>query len=98
VFEWRAGQEGGERAEAEFAAMCGTDAATYHRDRPGMSAFALEDSVVYHTYSTMRADWTALGACTSGSTAPPRGATRRASGGAATAGTAASDAGGRLRH
>src|SRR5437879_99030 len=31
----------------------------------------------------MRADWTASGACTSGSTAPPRGATRRASGGAA---------------
>jgi predicted dithiol-disulfide oxidoreductase (DUF899 family) len=53
VFEWRAGQEGGgEGADAEFAAMCGTDAATYHRDRPGMSAFALEDGVVYHTYST----------------------------------------------
>src|SRR2546425_7626856 len=53
VFEWRAGQEGGgEGAEAKFAAMCGTDAATYHRDRPGMSAFALEDRVVYHTYST----------------------------------------------
>ena len=52
VFQWRAGQEGGgEGAEAEFAAMCGTDAATYHRDRPGMSAFALEDGVVYHTYS-----------------------------------------------
>src|SRR6266540_1346144 len=32
----------------------------------------------------MPADWTASGACTSGSTAPPRGATRRASGGAAT--------------
>src|SRR5881396_1936198 len=32
----------------------------------------------------MRADWTASGACTSGSTARPRGATRRASGGAAT--------------
>jgi predicted dithiol-disulfide oxidoreductase (DUF899 family) len=53
VFEWRAGQEGGgEQAEAKFAAMCGTDAATYHRDRPGMSAFVLEDGVVYHTYST----------------------------------------------
>jgi predicted dithiol-disulfide oxidoreductase (DUF899 family) len=36
----------------ELAAMCGTDAATYGRDRPGMSAFALEDGVVYHTYST----------------------------------------------
>src|SRR5207248_2593730 len=32
----------------------------------------------------MRADWTASGACTSGSTAHPRGAMRRASGGAAT--------------
>jgi predicted dithiol-disulfide oxidoreductase (DUF899 family) len=51
--EWRAGQEGGGAvAEAKFAAMCGTDAPTYHRDRPGMSAFALEDGAVYHTYST----------------------------------------------
>ncbi len=37
---------------ARFAAMCGTDAATFVRDRPGMSAFALEDRVIYHTYST----------------------------------------------
>ncbi len=35
-----------------FAVSCGTDAATYRRDRPGMSAFVLEDGVVYHTYST----------------------------------------------
>src|SRR3989440_997255 len=35
----------------------------------------------------MRADWTASGACSSGSTAPPRGATRRAPGGAATTST-----------
>ncbi len=34
------------------AAMTGTDVATYTRERPGMSAFALEDGVVYHTYST----------------------------------------------
>ena len=32
--------------------MCGTDVATYHRDRPGMSAFVREDGAVYHTYST----------------------------------------------
>jgi predicted dithiol-disulfide oxidoreductase (DUF899 family) len=32
--------------------MAGTDAATYTRERPGMSAFVLEDGVVYHTYST----------------------------------------------
>ena len=37
---------------AQFAASCGTDAATYSRDRPGMSAFVLEDGVIYHTYST----------------------------------------------
>jgi predicted dithiol-disulfide oxidoreductase (DUF899 family) len=37
---------------AQFAANCGTDAATYTRERPGMSAFVLEDSVVYHAYST----------------------------------------------
>jgi predicted dithiol-disulfide oxidoreductase (DUF899 family) len=35
-----------------FAAMTGTDVATYTRERPGMSAFVLEDSVVYHAYST----------------------------------------------
>jgi predicted dithiol-disulfide oxidoreductase (DUF899 family) len=37
---------------ARFAASCGTDARTFSRDRPGMSAFVLEDGVVYHTYST----------------------------------------------
>ncbi len=37
---------------AEFAAMSGTDAAAYARERPGVSAFVLEDGVVYHTYST----------------------------------------------
>jgi len=37
---------------AKNAAMTGTDVATYTRERPGMSAFALEDGVVYHTYST----------------------------------------------
>ena len=37
---------------ADNATMAGTDVATYIRERPGMSAFALEDGVVYHTYST----------------------------------------------
>jgi predicted dithiol-disulfide oxidoreductase (DUF899 family) len=36
----------------QFASMCGTDASTYVRDRPGTSAFVLKDGVVYHTYST----------------------------------------------
>jgi predicted dithiol-disulfide oxidoreductase (DUF899 family) len=36
----------------EFAAMSGTDAQAYARERPGMSSFSLEDGVVYHNYST----------------------------------------------
>ncbi len=35
-----------------FAAMAGTDVATYARERPGMSAFVREDGILYHTYST----------------------------------------------
>src|SRR6202158_2664988 len=41
----------GERPVAEHAAMTGTDVATYTRERPGLSAFALEDGAIYHTYS-----------------------------------------------
>jgi len=37
---------------ARMAAMTGTDVATYTRERPGLSAFVLENDVVYHTYST----------------------------------------------
>jgi predicted dithiol-disulfide oxidoreductase (DUF899 family) len=37
---------------AQFAAACGTDAPTFVREMPGMSAFAIEDGVLYHTYST----------------------------------------------
>jgi predicted dithiol-disulfide oxidoreductase (DUF899 family) len=44
-------ESGDEGPVADFAAMSGTDAATYTREAPGMSAFALEDGVVYHTYS-----------------------------------------------
>jgi predicted dithiol-disulfide oxidoreductase (DUF899 family) len=36
---------------AQLAAMCGTDATTWTRDRSGLSAFVLEDGVIYHTYS-----------------------------------------------
>jgi predicted dithiol-disulfide oxidoreductase (DUF899 family) len=36
---------------AENAAMTGTDVPTYTRERPGMSAFVLDDGTVYHTYS-----------------------------------------------
>jgi predicted dithiol-disulfide oxidoreductase (DUF899 family) len=53
AWPWRedSGSEG-EGPVAEMAAMTGTDAATYTRERPGVSAFAREDGVVYHTYST----------------------------------------------
>jgi predicted dithiol-disulfide oxidoreductase (DUF899 family) len=44
-------EAGAESPVAEMAAMTGTDVATYTREAPGMSAFALEDGVVYHTYS-----------------------------------------------
>lgn len=37
---------------AELAARSGVDAAAYSRERPGISAFALVDGVVYHTYSS----------------------------------------------
>jgi predicted dithiol-disulfide oxidoreductase (DUF899 family) len=49
VREWQS--PGDEGPVAQVAAMTGTDLATYTRERPGMSAFALEDGVVYHTYS-----------------------------------------------
>src|SRR5262245_21805892 len=45
---WKGGGEGA----VAFAAMSGTDPATYTRERPGMSAFVLEDGIIYHTYST----------------------------------------------
>jgi predicted dithiol-disulfide oxidoreductase (DUF899 family) len=44
---WKGAGEG----TAAVATMAGTDAATFTRERPGLSAFVLEDGVVYHTYS-----------------------------------------------
>jgi len=46
---WR--EPSGEDVVTQVAAMVGTDTATFTRERPGMSAFALEGGVVYHTYS-----------------------------------------------
>jgi predicted dithiol-disulfide oxidoreductase (DUF899 family) len=43
--------EAGDGPLAEIASSVGTDAATYTREAPGMSAFAREDGAVYHTYS-----------------------------------------------
>jgi predicted dithiol-disulfide oxidoreductase (DUF899 family) len=38
----------------QLAAACGTDPAGYLEEGPGLSAFALADGVVHHTYSTYR--------------------------------------------
>src|SRR5579862_8677464 len=46
------GEADGDGTVGAIAAMAGTDAATFLRERPGLSAFVLEDGVVYHTYST----------------------------------------------
>ncbi len=35
----------------EIAASAGVDPATFTREKPGVSAFALQDGVAYHTYS-----------------------------------------------
>jgi predicted dithiol-disulfide oxidoreductase (DUF899 family) len=43
---------GGDEGPVAFARVSGTDVGTYTRERPGLSAFALEDGVVHHTYST----------------------------------------------
>jgi predicted dithiol-disulfide oxidoreductase (DUF899 family) len=49
VQEWQ--RDSGESPMEQIAASTGTDIATYTRDRPGVSAFVLEDGKVYHTYS-----------------------------------------------
>jgi predicted dithiol-disulfide oxidoreductase (DUF899 family) len=49
VGPWKPPAEAGPLTQ--IAAMTGTDVPTYTRERPGMSAFVLEDGVVYHTYS-----------------------------------------------
>ena len=52
TFDLRSSEElGDQQPFAEWAASCGTDWATYAKEAPGMSAFALEDGAVYHTYS-----------------------------------------------
>jgi predicted dithiol-disulfide oxidoreductase (DUF899 family) len=48
----REGSESDSEGAVACAATCGTDVATFIRERPGMSGFALEDGVVHHAYST----------------------------------------------
>jgi predicted dithiol-disulfide oxidoreductase (DUF899 family) len=44
--------KGSEAPVALLATSSGTDVSTYTRERPGVSAFALRDGVVYHRYSS----------------------------------------------
>jgi len=50
-YNFRAMDTRSDLRDPEALLAVGTDAATYTREAPGMSAFALEDGVVYHTYS-----------------------------------------------
>ena len=43
---------GPESASAQHGASAGVDVKTFLREAPGMSAFAIQDGVVHHTYST----------------------------------------------
>jgi predicted dithiol-disulfide oxidoreductase (DUF899 family) len=47
--DWRL--RDGQSPMEQIAAMAGTDVPTYTRERPGVSAFVLDDGIVYHTYS-----------------------------------------------
>ena len=64
--------------------MSGTDEATDTRERPGMSAFALEDGIVYHTYSAYARGLDGLWGMYQWLDRAPRGRNERASGGAVT--------------
>jgi predicted dithiol-disulfide oxidoreductase (DUF899 family) len=49
ISDWKL--RGSDSMVGQIAATAGVDIPTYIRERPGVSAFALEDGVVYHTYS-----------------------------------------------
>ena len=73
---------------ARFAASCGTDGQTFMRDRPGMSAFAMEEGVVYHAYSTYARGLDGLWGSYQWLDRAPKGRNERASGGDAMTNTA----------
>lgn len=49
---WKAALKATQGPPTVHATACGTNTSTYLQELPGMSAFALEDGIVYHTYST----------------------------------------------
>ena len=79
--------KGGSGGSVACAAMTGADVATYARERPGMSAFALEEGLVYHTYSAYARGLDGLWGMYQWLDRAPKGATRPASGGASTMST-----------
>ena len=77
---------------ADNAAVTRTDVATYTRERPGMSAFALEEGVVYHAYSTYARGLDGLWGMYQWLDRALKGApTRRASGGGGTTSMASAE-------
>jgi len=49
---WATSLGGGDRVVSDIAASVGTDLPTYVLDRPGVSAFVLDEGAIYHTYSS----------------------------------------------
>jgi len=50
-YNFRAMDTASDLGDVQARLVVGTDAATFTREAPGMSAFVLEDGAVYHTYS-----------------------------------------------
>jgi len=50
---WPPAGEGSSGLDEFASSVVGTDWETFRREGPGVSAFALEDGVVYHTYSAL---------------------------------------------
>ena len=48
---WHGDGDGSSEGARAAATSAGTDVGAFTRERPGMSAFVMEDGVVYHTYS-----------------------------------------------
>jgi predicted dithiol-disulfide oxidoreductase (DUF899 family) len=84
-------ESGREGPPAEIAAGVGTDLPTYTRESPGMSAFALEDGVVYHTYSAYARGLDGLWGMYQWLDRAPLGRNETGCGTAATTNTTASD-------
>jgi predicted dithiol-disulfide oxidoreductase (DUF899 family) len=58
---------------SQHAAACGVDTPTYLRERPGMSAFAIDGGAIHHTYSTYARGVDALWAANQWLDRAPRG-------------------------